>query len=396
MKNERSLSQVLRLLRAVCAIIVVLHHLPALNPWLVTSDKAFLGKLVKSREFMFREPTGAMKKAVQRPFHGAPPNSHEISMNEDWFSYLLLAGVGPGKIAVEVFLVLSGFLFALNFGKYDERQSHEAIFACVYRVPRLLISLGPLQVTNFLLYWNGYTYGNFNSFPNSQLIVNSYLTGVQGLWASELNGALWILPWFLLSPVFILVLHNLWNELLPTKTTFVGNFKDEGTISYFLSIFLGFLLCKFQNSKISQVHVILLMVVVSSPWFPMFYASRYTRIMCGTSLVALSLYFKQNYIIWRVASSKLVKFIAEISYQLYLWHLVVFNTFGASIYPSIVRSKNGLLILLYNTSAFVVALFISTLAHYYIEVPSGKFFKRITKQLFPKKLQNEVEGKEIV
>lgn len=458
---------VLGAIKVISALIVLLHHIPALDATLTkmplerhlkatTKLKKGRGLLQELSELPdeMHVPTVWNDSAIDQEAssvalsaeHGAHKSTLIPDLNESWrpekpvsvsvsrqltssyqqsfWGYLLMFGIGPGKIAVETFLIVTGMVFSLKLKqyRYEEKATTKLRILARYqqsllkRFPRLAFPVVPVQVVHLLLYRLGLAYGNYNKFPKPENIWKSLTVGLEGVFASDLNGALWVLKIFLFAPFFILAVEFTTFQLVPSRRRFVylfylvflsGNIVAEQTISPYLSVFIGNLLVEFQlahsalssesspstgrslvRNSMPKSYLLVALLLFSTPWIPWFYGHLYSRICCATGFTFLGMFFPP---LRRVLQLSFWDKLSKYTFQLYLWHLVVFNFFGATMIPvlrQLIETSVGSFmfatVVLYLL-AILSALLVAYCAYYLIERPSEAMVLRIERVLLHKR-----------
>jgi len=333
--------------RVVSAILVVFHHFPSV-------DKGIGG----NRRIL----------------------SHITSYQETFWGYVLLIPVGPGKIAVQTFLIMSGIVSTYPCWRTGTINSYEK--SLLKRFGRLALPVLPVQLVHLILYSLGYAYGNFSRFPSADSVRRSYTAGISSIFASELNGALWVLPYFLFAPVVSFAVQYPALKLRPQARIawyllcllyLGGNFSDEKTVSEYFSVVVGVILSDVfsnratSNSDFLKVGVLISFATLFFPWLPgEFYAHKLSQVICAASFILLAQFWGPlNLAMDNVVMQTLSKY----TYQLYIWHLVVLNTFAASVTPKASAFQEKLFV---YVVAYLIVFVVAFVSYWIIEVPCGR------------------------
>mmetsp|Transcript_29311 Transcript_29311/g.47056 ORF Transcript_29311/g.47056 Transcript_29311/m.47056 type:complete len:445 (-) Transcript_29311:112-1446(-) len=378
MAKERFIG-VLGGLRVVSSIVVLFHHIGSLD------EDLWDPEVLRAKRGSNRHLAGG----------GTTPS------DENLFYYII--GIGPGHLAVEVFLLLAGFVSAYDvwwrIGKavtktspWDTDIYGPALLSryqknLLRRFWRLALPLIPVQFTHFMLWKYNLAYGPWLSFPSKETVVSSFEKGVPSIWSSELSGSLWILEALFIAPFVSAALQLPVLNLGPRArfiwyfmclVYFSGNFADDSTISSNTSVVFGIILADLYHHidvhRISFKNMLLQFLIASAclafPWYPPpMYAARYSMIISSAACVFIALFCPFIWIRF-LLDNKIMSIAARFSYELYIWHLVILSLFAVTVAPHVSK------IVLYITgftSCFVVAI----VAYYLIEVPSNMFGDRI-------------------
>mmetsp|Transcript_2501 Transcript_2501/g.5747 ORF Transcript_2501/g.5747 Transcript_2501/m.5747 type:complete len:459 (-) Transcript_2501:1729-3105(-) len=388
--------------RVVSAIIVVFHHIGALDedlwdPNLLASQQAALGlRSTRNRRLQTSLDTGGSGFA-------------------EFFFYII--SFGPGHLAVEVFLALAGFVAAHDVwcqlrsrveredasekpGEQDDpSQIGKVLFtryqkALLGRFWRLALPLVPVQVMHLVLWSQFLAYGPYLSFSSHDRVMGGYKVGLRGIWSSSLSGSLWILEALFLAP-FVALAIQLPVQSAPPRGRAVwyllvvlylcGSFVDVNNYSYFTGVVLGVALADVYNNYefANPLRAALLLVactMVSMPWWPgQFYGQYICLTVSATGFLFFILYAPR--FLQRLLDNYLMEKLAPYSYQLYIWHVLVFSIYAVNAQP---YAPKAVLYIFGFLSAFCLAV----PAYHFIEIPSARFGKSFARWILDSSRNN--------
>lgn len=271
-----------------------------------------------------------------------------------------------GNFAVELFLVLSGFVLCLGYFQTGERARLKRGAA-----RRYLRLMPPILAVNLLVYglMRAGAYHNsqaapltlsmdwfygFNHFPPN--LGEALLESLAGcfLWGSNAyNGVLWTMPYLFLGALTVYLAAALVGKNPLRYVVYVGMlFTALVTNIYFTGIFFGFFVCDLVCTKEK-----LLAWYQKRPWlsWPCFglglYLASYPSIgtdmegtiyavlgvprvvpyhLAGAALILLGVV--GNLSLQRVFGCRALQFLGKISYSLYLVHFPVIATFSSWLF----------------------------------------------------------------
>ncbi|GBG29241.1 Hypothetical Protein FCC1311_054632 [Hondaea fermentalgiana] len=372
--------------RAVSAVIVLFHHIGALD-----EDLWDARYLKRQREARGHIPIGSGRRML-----GSQQQSALDGQGNPIAEFFLhLIGFGPGHLAVEVFLILAGFVAAHevwyrlardNENLNEDERFARASSALVRRYQRAFLSrfwrLGlPLLAVHgvHLMLWSQrLAYGPYLSFPRSEDVLKPYRIGMRAIWSSSLSGSLWILETLFLAP-FVALAAQLpvmgargrarlaWYALVITYLS--GNPRDRESYSYFTGVVAGAALADLYNNvalrdRIRLVSLPIASVLVSLPWWPgPMYGQHFCLTLSAVGFVYFILYAPRA--MQRILDNRLMERAAPYSYQLYIWHLLVFSFFAVNVQPYVPK-------LMLYIGGFVVSFLVAVPAYHLLEIPSAK------------------------
>jgi len=314
-------------------------------------------------------------------------------------------GIGPGHLAVEVFLVIAGFVAAFGvwsrIGESSSKQDYESRgeyeqrigFALLKRFQKSLLlrfwrlgpPLIPVQILHFALWKNKLAYGPYLTFPASEEVRDAYDIGIRALWAFQLSGSLWIIETLFFAPFVVLALilpiqtlstAPRWGWYLSAIVYFSGNLVERRTYSYNTGIVMGAALAdlfyhhakSFRDDLSSPWKAVIFSmaaVCVSFPWWRHgMYGHHYSMVVSAAAFVFLALFAPP--VVQKVLNNKVVKFYSPFSYQLYIWHVLILSIFAVNVQP--IASKGVLYIFGFGT-----CLIWAPIAYLIFELPSVSF-----------------------
>ena len=365
-RNRTGTVPVLDGLRVISALVVLFHHTGTLDEDL-WDPKAL------------RRETRALQ-------------AHNLG-SDGLFPHLI--GVGPGRVAVEVFLLIAGFVAAHGLfhrigvecndvDSFAQRIGH-AVYktqgSLMKRFWRLALPLIPVQLLHFVLWGERLAYGPYLSFPSEEVVYKSYEVGIAGIWSSALSGSLWIMEPLFFAPFVALAMQvtvvgraprtrGLW--YLMCCLYFSGNFQ-EPTISPYISVSIGVALADLYNHvheqeiwlKLRVFLLVVSLIFVGITWYPgSSYGAPYSRIATASGIVFWSLYAPK--IFQLPLDNCIMKFCSKFAYQLYIWHLLIMCIFSVNVQPT--SSKFALYV-----GGFAACFATSVVAYYLFEYPSNRF-----------------------
>eukprot|EP00121_Abeoforma_whisleri_P016435 Awhi_evm1s15083 len=238
------------------------------------------------------------------------------------------------------------------------------------------------------------------------VVKNSFSQGLPSIFASQLSGSLWILEALFFAPFISLALQlpilgaakkvrSLW--YIGCLVYLIGNGYNPRTISAYFPVLVGVIFADLYSNgfslnvqqqsknnnalvyshnhsgidilpKVYRYSILFLSVFfLCMPWFSSpFYAHSFSLVMCACAFVFLALFWEP------VRASMDNGFFsrgAKYTYSLYIWHLLVLNTFGASVVPYF----NTFLGKVFAYVAAYLATFLVTyVAYIYIEAPINR------------------------
>lgn len=332
-------------------------------------------------------------------------DTHELGLDVNWYKYTPLHIFWAGGEAVILFFILSGFVLFLPFMS-KEIVYREYLIKRIFRIyPASIISL-LFAITFYALFKNH--------------MVSTGVLWIDGLWEKNINIISTISDIFLfgystpqLNPVIWSLIHEIrLSFLFPIiaflifkynyKKVILGSilislfgyllikFSNASSVSIFTTIHfssafaIGALLAKHMNYLIFKINeykaykkVILLLIGVVlytynwiTPVNPLIHNSFFVNwsVIIGASIfILISLSSKR---ISKLFKSGFFLFWGEISYSLYLYHMIIL--------VSIFKLNLNFSLLEKLTLTFVLSVLFAYLSYKYIETPMIKLGKQLT------------------
>lgn len=305
-----------------------------------------------------------------------------------------------GYLAVDLFFILSGFIMTFVYGGKIEKGITVTDYSkfLYHRFARIY----PLYlcILLFMISYMYFTGKNINEFHVSTNIIL-----MQGLFGGSLVGASWsvsveIVAYILFPAVCFLVMRYktlsvplfcicfLGLYYLPIANEFHGNGPLDifygfpsvfrGVLSFFMGvcIFIATNNSQFKIIKKKYVGDIVFILIVFTLYFKGF--DLIYVLLCG---VLISCLYHGSSVTQYALASRPMHFLGEISFSLYLIHLILNNLFKKEIYDFSMKISGDhvyspVMIML------MMALFISTITFYTIEKPARNWLRNIEKKVF--------------
>lgn len=364
--------------RVIAAFTVVAHHFGALDVNFQTSAN------IQDLQFADGRSSSIMNRGLE-------------GVQVPWV-IAYIAGVGPGHIAVESFLTVAGFVAA--YGTWQKGGSADTYEKRLFkRYFRIAIPLLPVHLVNGLLFHFSLTHGNYAQLPSRENVAASYAAGLfRFVYASDLNGALWVVEAFFLAPfvaagVQIPVLRlaakyrGIWYA--GCLVYCLGNVVNVETISQQLSVVVGVVLAdlyfhnwraivskKFLSAASLCALISVLALLMASPYLPRpFYGQGILIRLSSWAFVCTALFVRWTQCIF---SNCLMRRMSKYTYEVYIWHLLVFHFFAHTVVPKFSGSS------LFGIYALAVLLVIpvSVMAYHIVEKPGASLTQRLTNWMF--------------
>ena len=347
---------------------------------------------------------GALNVDFQAPVN----NGVGRRLNELPWAVAYIAGVGPGNIAVETFLTVAGFVAAYTtWSKGGVAQSYEK--RLFKRYFRIAIPLIPVHLVNGLLFHFGLTHGNYARTPSREEVASSYRVGLfRFIYASDLNGALWIVEEFFLAPFVAAAVQLPVLRLLPLYRGMwylacflycVGNVFEPQTISQYLSVVVGVALADLYfhiysrlDARGSDSPLLLtalsawLVLLMLSPYLPVpFYNVKFLIRVSGWAFVCFALFVRK---LRCVFSNCLMRRLSRYTYEVYIWHLVVFHFFAKSVTPM----HEGTDLIGIYVLAIILVLVFAVVGYHAVERPGNWVTQKLIRYVFDHGVRKTQQG----
>lgn len=333
------------------------------------------------------------------------------------FDHGILRFMISGSESVILFFVLSGFVLSLPF--YSKKQPEYGKFLlkriCRIYIPYIISILFVLvirkltyegKISSLTEWFNGTWSGNvdFNVVKNHFLLIGTFLSNLNSVvWSLVHEMRISIIFPFLMFIILRLnwkqnIIFSLFLSLGSVVYCYLSNVTFTGTqiystIHYSAIFVIGALLAKHRDEikniinnlnkklKITVLVSGLILYLYAHPSFVLnlFFSdiNPFYRTVIDSWIVSIGASILISFSISStkisfILKNKIINFIGQISYSLYLYHIPVLF--------SLIHSLNGLLpIWAICLLAIVMTFFISVLMYYLIEKPSIKLGKLITK-----------------
>lgn len=277
-----------------------------------------------------------------------------------------------GKIGLNIFFIISGFLIVYSGRKYS--RSIFLLNRICKIIPVYIISLLLCYLVQYISckYWNIYYFHNMNEIWKSLLLYDIffrkegyYTLGIT--WTLIIEIIFYIL-YFMFKPLFtrenLLILSFLYIIFVIITTHLCIIYQNNNLLNsiQYLGVIYGGVMLYF-NRKISSI---LIMLCISL--YPILYIYNVKKIFVILSSIfayIIVLFFQSI----SLPDSKIVNYIKNISYPLYLVHFVIM----CCIYTIAFHEQKYYLYLLF----FPMIIIISHIIHLYIEKPLIRICRRI-------------------
>lgn len=321
----------------------------------------------------------------------------------NFMSYLINYTILYGNFAVCLFFVLSGFVLSLHF--FRTNQNEILVKQSIKRYPRLFL---PVLATSFL-YWMVQKYGFFANQEVVKITASSWFSGFwvesysfkqlvlrcgydlmffnEQTFCNNINTSLWTMPielkcsfllfasLFLIRNVWILMGYN----LLIIFSIFIFKLPiNEFYFPFLLGLNIAYFYLKgfplIINHKLLYVLLFFIILFGNIPFqdflFPPAFGTP-VRCLSAAVLIVIVLYNQQ---VQAVLVNKVLLFLGEISFSLYLIHALVLGTISSYLFLYLhhqgVHYQINYAISLLITIAFSILL--GKIVHDYIDKPSIK------------------------
>ena len=304
-------------------------------------------------------------------------------------------------IFVEMFFMISGILFSLNykdkiasgtltFGKFMKKR--------VLRLwPCIIASTIVMYILNVIYYANFNTLFRFGTLRLSRLImdISVFNTTLFGADEASLNAPIWYIGVLMLCYViayfiakkskkvgyFYALFIFIGVALLYKNTTYIifNTYVARGLFSFFLGalVFNDGLVDKFKSKANYFVKSMLLIIPIIFITLIYFYES-YLCVTLHDKVIAydilfflpLIVFFYRNNIVNKVCDNKFFNYLGNISYGIYIWNFPIIISEVLLINLGIIPCPSKMIFLIVN---LIIHIVIATLSYIFIE----KKFKKI-------------------
>ena len=336
-------------------------------------------------------------------FHIAFGMKHYTKGVKDIISIFTTYTILYGSFAVCLFFVLSGFVLSVH---YFKSYSNEILIKqSIKRYPRLFL---PVLVTSFI-YWLVQRFGFFQNLEVVKITSSEWFSGFwihsytfkqlvlrcgydlmffnEQTFCNNINTSLWTMPielkysFLLFASLFVIRnMSHLWlYNLVILALIFI--WKDSNFIFYFafmLGINIAYFYVNMPQKEISKTRFYVLLIfsaiIGTLPFQSLIVNADMGTIMrciSASFIIYLALYYKplQNFL-----THKVLLFLGEMSFSLYLIHALVLGTVSSYIFLYLhnlgIHYQINYGISLLVTIAF--SIFLGKIVHQFIDVPSIK------------------------
>ena len=295
--------------------------------------------------------------------------AHIISTSATYGMYVS----GCGKIGVWCFLVISGFLTVYNVKKDDSEKVYRYISK--YYLNKI-IRLYPAYIIGLIL---AYKFGFITEMENVFFLIGN--TGWGHFWYMPV-----ILKYYLIAPIFIIAYKKMNPAVFGVVVGVIGTVfsvlypytecpENSTILRWYIPVFImGMLVClmyKHMDGIKNEIIFITMFIIgvisalIFTPYIRKVFwdvqPSRWLQnkyLLYGIiwSIILFSV-IKSRYISKLFEKCRILKFIGEISYEVYIVHYIILLYIGNCITNTITR----------GLWTVVVSLFVATIVHYIME-----------------------------